>query len=310
MAIGLRTKAVALWQLTRLEHGIMYGVGVVLGVILSADDACTCVLSHFGTRILLGALVALLVEAGSFALNDYCDFEVDILNRRTDRPLVRGALKRSSALAVSVVALALGVALATLLNAAAFAFAVALAFLGIAYDLKLKETGIAGNIYIAFTMSAPFVFGGLLVGRFSLATILAAALAFFAGFGREVMKGIQDFEGDAARNIRSIARHYGVKSAIKVSVAFYSFAVALSILPLALKNSLLFLNPAYFIPISVADALFLHVCVRLYAIHGRMIENEGQMWRLELESCRKETLLALAFGLLAFLCAFLSTTTR
>jgi len=32
MAI-MRTKAVALWQLTRLEHGIMYGVGVVLGVI-------------------------------------------------------------------------------------------------------------------------------------------------------------------------------------------------------------------------------------------------------------------------------------
>jgi len=49
----------------------------------------------------------------------------------------------------------------------------------------------------------------------------------------------------------------------------------------------------------------LHVCVRLYAIHGRMHANEEQMWRLELESCRKETLLALAFGLLAFLCAFL-----
>ena len=100
-----------------------------------------------------------------------------------------------------------------------------------------------------------------------------------------------------------------MKSAIKVSVAFYSFAVALSILPLALRNSLLFLNPAYFIPISVADTLFLHVCVRLYAIHGRIHENEGQMWRSELESCRKETLFALALGLLAFLCAFLSTTT-
>ena len=100
MAVRLRTKAVALWQLTRLEHGIMYGVGVVLGVLLS-DDARTLTLLA-DPCILLGALVALLVEAGSFALNDYCDFEVDILNRRTDRPLVRGALKRSSALAVSV----------------------------------------------------------------------------------------------------------------------------------------------------------------------------------------------------------------
>ena len=92
---NLSAKVIALWQLTRLEHGIMYGVGVILGALLSADDARTLTLLA-DPCILLGALVALLVEAGSFALNDYCDFEVDILNSRTDRPLVRGALKRLS----------------------------------------------------------------------------------------------------------------------------------------------------------------------------------------------------------------------
>ena len=46
----------------------------------------------------LAFLTALLIEASTFALNDYFDYDIDVKNNRTDRPLVRGELAKGTAL--------------------------------------------------------------------------------------------------------------------------------------------------------------------------------------------------------------------
>ena len=162
-------KLKAVWELTRLEHGVMYGFGVIIGIIVAGGDLYESVLI-FGVSLLVpsrtalfGFFAALFIQAGAFALNDYCDLESDIANLRRDRPLVRGELRKEEALIIAILASALGIVCASFLNPLLFSLALISAVLGILYDIKFKEFLAVSNLYIALTMAIPFIFGGLIV---------------------------------------------------------------------------------------------------------------------------------------------------
>ena len=291
----------------------MYGCGVLIGIIVAGGSACSC---SYESAV-FGFLTAVFLQAGTFALNDFYDLESDIANQRRDRPLVLGELKKEEALLVACVAVVVGLFFASFLGWVLFLLASALAVLGVLYDVKLKEVLAVSNIYIAFTMAVPFVFGGLIaeptavgaavgaavgtgagagVGEGAgagagageeVALLVLSSIAFSAGFGREVMKDIEDAKGDALRGVRSLARVYGLERAKQVVVFSYSAAVLLSAVPFFLADTSYFLNPAYLLPILVADALFVHASFRLF-------------FGGEEKQLRKETLVAVAAGLVAF----------
>lgn len=286
---NLWSKIKTVWALTRLEHGLMYGFGVLIGLIIVDKTKLFTNLSIFGF------FTALLLEAGSFALNDYCDMESDIANRRMDRPLVRGDIKKEVALLIAILATAIGIIfaglLAVVLNNFIFCLlAVILAVLGILYDLKMKEFFAVSNIYIAVTMAMPFIFGGLIADptRIDIALLILSSIAFLAGFGREVMKDIADVKGDEVRDVRSIARVYGVEKAKLVVVLSYYLAILLSVVPFFLVNTSYFHNPAYIVPVMATDVLFLHTCLEL--------RKEDVNYSI----MREETLIALVIGLIGF----------
>ncbi len=274
----------------------MYGFGVIIGIIISGG-------SSYETAI-LGFFTALFIQAGTFALNDYCDLESDIANRRTDRPLVRGEIRKEEALLIACFATALGIIFAVFLKTLIlFLLALILAVLGILYDIKMKEMFAVSNFYIAFTMAVPFIFGGLIAepGRIGIALLILSSIAFLAGFGREVMKDIADVKGDALRNVRSVARIYGVEKAKRVVVFSYSFAVMLSVIPFFLVNTSYFHNLAYILPVMVADALFVHTCFELKPFRKKFDKKRLKRKEdIDYNYMRKETLIALVIGLIAF----------
>jgi geranylgeranylglycerol-phosphate geranylgeranyltransferase len=277
----------------------MYGFGVLIGIIIAGGRiyepasiyGLSLVLPSFGATF--GFFTAIFIQAGTFALNDYCDLESDIANQRLDRPLVRGELSKKEALLVSICAITTGVIIASFLHPVLFVLAVISGVLGVLYDLKMKEFLALSNIYIALTMAIPFIFGGLIVvpNRIDLVLLVLAAMAFLAGFGREVMKDIADIKGDALRDIKSIARLYGVEQAVRVAIISYVLAVVLSAIPLFSINTAYYFDFAYLFPVMVADALFLHTSLALWSMH----DETGDYDRM-----RKETLLAITIGLVAF----------
>lgn len=274
----------------------MYGFGVLIGMLVAGGGSYGYVI------VVLGFFTAMFIQAGTFALNDYCDLESDTANQRMDRPLVRGDLKKDDALLIACVATALGIICAAFLalflkSFILFLLPLIVTALGILYDIKMKELFAVSNFYIAFTMAVPFIFGGLIVEavRIGMALLLLSSIAFLAGFGREVMKDIADVKGDALRNVRSIARVYGVEKAKQVVVFSYSLAVILSVIPFFLSNTPYFFNLAYMLPVVAADTLFLHACFGL----RKEDRNDDYL--------RKETLMALVIGLFAFISGILLT---
>jgi len=275
---SLKRSLKAYWELLRLEHGIMYGLGVLIGIFLGGGVSLEFAI--------LGFLAAVLLEASAFAMNDYFDYEVDLANKRVDRPLVRGDIGRGTALALSALFFPFGLLNAFLISIEAFIFAFLVTLLAFAYNAKLKEFGLIGNAYVAFTMSAPFIFGGI-IAEFSHSVLLISLIAFLSGLGREVMKGIEDVEGDALRNVRSVARVHGIEKAAKLSSLLFVSAVILSFLPPLLIPE--YYDLKYAIPVALTDFMLLSVALRLP-------RNAGRISRF-----RKETLVALLFGLIAFL---------
>ncbi len=281
------TEVRAIWELTRGEHGLMYGAGVLIGILVAGGN--------FGITAVLGFFTAFFIQAGTFALNDYCDLETDIANHRLDRPLVRGALTKELAFGIACIATALGIlssVVLTMLHGGLTLFLVALllAALGILYDIKIKELFAVGNLYIAFTMAVPFIYGGLIAGDIGEGLLILSFIALLAGLGREVMKDIADIEGDEIRDVRSIARVYGIEEAKKVVTASSSLAVGLSVVPFFLPSTPYYLNPIFIILVSGTDIIFAHTINELWKQH------------VNYEQLRKETLVAIAIGLLAFIC--------
>ena len=279
-------KIKALWELTRLEHGLMYGIGVVIGIVVSSG------LEIEVNKLLYGVFTAIFLQAAAFALNDYCDYEVDLKNKRMDRPLVRGELSRKTALLLTLILTPIGFLIAILISIEAFLLAFLITLAGFLYDLKLKEFGVTGNIYIAFSMAAPFIFGSVVaLNVVTPAVAVLASIAFLSGFAREIMKGIEDVEGDSLRNVKTIARMKGLRVAANYSAGIFILSVLLSPLPFLYLDKFAF-DLKYLIPVLVTDFILLKISYDLLS---------GKYDVVQIRKYRKRSLIAMLLGLIGFL---------
>jgi geranylgeranylglycerol-phosphate geranylgeranyltransferase len=291
-------KLKAIWELMRLEHGVMLFLAILIGSLISQktlyDNLNLPLLNIF-----LTFFTALFLEASTFALNDYYDLEIDRINKRTDRPLVRGDISPKTALNIFYLLFPLGLICSYFVNMTCFIIALITALISVLYDMKMKKIKLIGNFYIAYIMAIPFVFGGATVlgnNPFSLGTInpviyVIALIAFLAGAGREIMKDVMDYEGDKSQGVRSFPRYIGIRASNGVASVFYLVAIVLSFLPyFSSYFGVYYRNISYFILVFITDTMLLSTCLQL------ILKKQPNMKFL-----RKYTLLAIFIGLLSFL---------
>ena len=112
-------KLKAVWELMRLEHGVMIFLGILVGSVIALNGERLPDWDKF----ILTFLTALFLEASTFALNDYYDLEIDKHNKRTDRPLVRGDIQPKTALALFFIFFPLGIICSYFVNMTCFIIA-------------------------------------------------------------------------------------------------------------------------------------------------------------------------------------------
>ncbi|UCH72357.1 MAG: UbiA family prenyltransferase, partial [Thermoplasmatales archaeon] len=124
-------KLKAIWELMRLEHGIMLFIAILIGYTISQRTLYNIVGLPAADKILLTFFTALFLEASTFSLNDYCDLEIDKRNKRKDRPLVRGDISPKTALYLFFILFPLGIICSFFVNLSCFIIAVITAILAI-----------------------------------------------------------------------------------------------------------------------------------------------------------------------------------
>ena len=276
-------KARSAIDLIRPINCAMIGFAVIVGAFVSKPPAVP------PTQLALGFFTGFFVCAYSMVVNDVYDLDVDRVNR-PDRPIPSGRVSVKDASILSYAALAVGLGCAALsLNILAIVIAVAYAFLSWLYNSRAKKTGLAGNLIVASSLANPFIYGGAVAGGSIGGSLLLmmALTAFFSGVGREVVKAMADVEGDAKREVNSVARSRGLRSAAYVGAAFFLLAVLTSWVPLLAGLA----NGVYTVGVVLPDAMFVYLAVAIVARH-----DPASAYRV-----KKIALAGMTVGLLVFI---------
>lgn len=256
--------------LLRPLNAVMAGVGVFVGGIVAVGTDITG--QEVFLRVILAYLAAFFATGAGNALNDIVDAETDRVNH-PERPIPSGKLTRSQVMRVVVMGYGLTFLLAFFVNSLNFIIAFINISLMVGYELRLKKMGFLGNLTISYLTGSVFLFGGsatlengpladmVTSGEFGV-TVILAFLAFLASVGREIIKDIQDMEGDTDR--LTLPMRIGRKRAGMLAGSMIMVAVGLSWLPYHLD----ILGRVYLGIVVIADALFVYAVVNAVGSPG------------------------------------------
>jgi geranylgeranylglycerol-phosphate geranylgeranyltransferase len=238
-------RTLSLFSMMRLPNCIMIGFAVIAGEIIASQNVPA-------RPAFYGFMTGFLLLAASMVLNDYFDREIDAINQ-PEKPVPAGIVKPTEALSFAVILASFGLLFST--YSGPWTLLIALLSVGImvAYNAKVKKLGLVGNAFVSTNVAIPFIYGGFAVGSPTWSLAIFALLAFLSNTGREIMKGIVDVSGDAAKGVKSVAATKGNAQAGKESALLILWAVVLSVLPIPLG-----LVSFYYIPLAaICDIGFL-----------------------------------------------------
>jgi len=185
-------------------------------------------LDPFG-NVLLAAISASLIMIGANVINDYYDIEIDKINKPT-RPLAAGTISGQQALVYCFVVFVIALFCAAFINVQMFLIALIFSLLLILYSYRLKRTILWGNLLVSFTTAMAFVYGGGAVNHYQ-ETLFPAGFALFFHFGREILKDIQDVEGDKRVGAITFPIKYGIQKSLILVMIDFILLVILTVIP-------------------------------------------------------------------------------
>lgn len=237
------TRIKALLDVTRPANAVFAGVATLIGAFVAGFTVFPGVLS---------AAVTAMATGGGNAVNDYYDADIDTVNQ-PDRPIPSGRLPRRDAVIFAAVLLATAFLLTlAFLPPLAIAIGVVNLFVLVGYSSHLKRTPFLGNLAVGFLTGTAFLFGGAAVGgaEYTAALFLLAALATL---GREIVKDVEDLEGDREAGARTLPAVIGERRSLAIASTAVITAVILSPAPYLLDQ----FGAPYLAAVLPADILLL-----------------------------------------------------
>lgn len=260
-------------ELLRPANCLMAAIAALVGMISSGSTA--------NAPYVFGAVF--LITGGGNGINDYFDREIDALNR-PDRPIPSGRLKPRTALVWSILLFVAGSILGGMINQTCLAIAIANSMILILYARYLKATVLAGNLAVAYLTGSTFLFGGLASGIWSATTAVLSLLAGLATMAREIVKDIEDIEGDRSCGARTLPVVSSERLSFFLAAVFVLVASALSYAAP--------LGRTYLVIVTAANLVF------LYSIK-KMIEGDAHASQHAIKG-------AMALALVAFIAGSVS----
>lgn len=188
-------------KLTRWQNCLITAATVVVGAFLLPEFPPIGI-------VVTASLAAAFITAYGNIHNDLADIESDRINH-PERPLVSGRIGRSSASIWLLVFLVAGLVLASFLNSNSFRIVALVSIMLFLYSSTLKGIPLLANLWIAIIGMLTFIYAGTLAPGYLLwdfSLINAGAMfAFCFHFGRELVKDLQDMEGDKAAGVKTLA---------------------------------------------------------------------------------------------------------
>ncbi len=212
-------------------------------------------------EVLLAALTGGLVAGAANAINDHFDVEIDRINKPS-RPIPRGDATTREARIEWLLLSLLAIVLNIFLNVYALGIVLFAVLVLYWYSAFFKRTILAGNLIVGLMTGMAFVYGAVVVGNFSRA-IMPAIFAFLVNVAREIIKDIEDMDGDRKEGAVTLPVKYGVMPALWLA----SVTMILLLLATFVAYQMTLYSIIYLYIVSVVDALLFLVLFWMWINH-------------------------------------------
>ncbi|CUU09076.1 geranylgeranylglycerol-phosphate geranylgeranyltransferase [Candidatus Thermokryptus mobilis] len=207
---------------------------------------------------IIGGIVGALIDAGGNIINDFFDVEIDKINK-PKRPIPSGLISRKLALYLYILTTSLGIILSNFLGLLPFLISLSSSVLIFLYSFRLKRLPLFGNFIVAFLTGLAFIFAGSIAKNIKEA-IIPMVFALLINLAREIIKDIEDIEGDMKAGLNT----FPIKAGIKKSIMLSSFILAILILLTPLPYMLGFYNKHFILIVSAVDLGLIYVVISLF----------------------------------------------
>ena len=221
------SKLIDIARLIRFINCCLAGAGVWIGAMMTWMTP-----EYYPAMV--ASLAAFFVCASGNVLNDICDVEADRISH-PDRVLVRGRLSIRLAWTIYASCNLIALVLGWCVNGPVLiCVAAALALLA-GYSLWLKGWPVVGNMVISVLAGLTFLTGGVAIDMQLAAVmpgpIVPALFAFFFHLAREILKDVEDMDGDRQADVRTLPQMIGVSASLLICLGLFLVLTILTYIP-------------------------------------------------------------------------------
>lgn len=206
-------------EIIRPGNAVMAAISVVLMMIVG---------HYYGLPIILCALIVFVCTGAGNTINDVFDYKIDEINK-PNRPIPSGRISLKNARNYSYLLFAIGIVLSFVIDyminsiwpSVIVVPAVVIMYL---YARNLKAMPLIGNITVATLTGFCFVIAGTVIAcatsslRILFISIYLGLFALFMTLAREIVKDMEDIEGDKLEGARTFPILYGKRISSIISI--------------------------------------------------------------------------------------------
>lgn len=212
-------------ELARPLNGIIAFISAWLGGMFASTGGLETLAD---IRLGLVSVSALVLLSAGNAINDYCDYDIDCINR-ISRPLPSGRIRKRDALIFALCLIALGIGLGACINVYALGIAMLVSTAVVTYAFWLKRAPFIGNLVVSGLTGLTFIAGGVAIESVE-GTLVPAVFACLFTLPREIVKDLEDTEGDIKNGVRTLAI-LNPQLAVNLTLGFLGAVILFSPMP-------------------------------------------------------------------------------
>jgi geranylgeranylglycerol-phosphate geranylgeranyltransferase len=203
-------------EILRPFNALMGVIAVLLVAIINGN---------FNLYIPVACVIVFIFTGAGNAINDYFDHKIDAINK-PERPIPSGRISLNSAAIYSTSLFIIATIMALTIGIIPGIIVILSAVLMFLYAYRLKKSCLVGNLSIAFLTGLCFVFAGVVLGMV-IVSILLGFYAFLMTMAREIVKDMEDVEGDSIEGAKTFPIRFGM-SASAILAAFFMILASLT----------------------------------------------------------------------------------
>ncbi|MFD2033626.1 geranylgeranylglycerol-phosphate geranylgeranyltransferase [Belliella marina] len=203
----------------------------------------------------LMVLATVILTAGGYVINDYYDVKIDYINKPNEVVIGKG-MRRRVAIFYHTLLNFTGIGIAWIVSPRIGVIFFIAAFLLWLYSNLLKRLPFVGNFVVALLTGTAIWMVGYYYQKSELLVLTYAIFAFFINLIREIIKDIEDRQGDRKHGCRTLPIVIGFRNTKRVIFAIaIVFVCAILVVTFKINNSSLFY---YFGGLSFLFFLFMY----------------------------------------------------